>query len=118
MSNNKLTKAEAALERVRKAGSLAKRESKQRVGVIGGGAVAGALGWAEAQQKWNGKLGPVHVSLLGLPMAFATSIGGKGAFMRQLEAAAGPLVGVAFYKFGRGETVVGGEYDESSGQYG
>lgn len=115
--SNKLSKAEAALERVRKAGSLAKRESKQRVGVIVGGGVAGALGWAEAQQKWNGKVGPVHVSLLGIPLAFATSIMGKGALARQLEASAGPLVGVAFYKFGRGETVVGGEYD-TSGEYG
>lgn len=117
MANTKLTKAEAALERVRKAGSLAKRESKQRVGVIGGGIVAGGLGWAEAQGKWNGKIGPVHVSLLGLPMAFATSMLGKGAMARQLEAAAGPLVGVAFYKFGRGDAVVGGEYD-TAGEYG
>lgn len=117
MANTKLTKAEAALERVRNAGRHAKREGKQRVGVIGGGVVAGGLGWAEGQGKWNGKIGPVHVSLLGLPMAFATSLIGKGAVARQLEAAAGPLVGVAFYKFGRGETVVGDEYAVSSGQY-
>ena len=116
MANTKLTKAEAALERVRNAGRNAKREGKQRVGVIGGGVVAGGLGWAEGQGKWNGKIGPVHVSLLGLPMAFATSLIGKGAVGRQLEAAAGPLVGVAFYKVGRGETVVGDEY-AGSGQY-
>lgn len=118
MAHNKLTRAEAALDRVRAAGRRAKVEARQRVGVIGGGVVAAGLGFAEGRGKWNGMVGPVHVSLIGIPMAFATSMMGHGPVARQLEAAAGPLLGVAGYKLGRGETVVGDEYSGVAGEYG
>jgi hypothetical protein len=88
------------------------------MGVIGGGLAMGATGWAESQQKWNGKLGPVHVSALGIPLAFATSILGHSSTARQLEAAAGPLLGVALFKLGKGESVVGDEYSGVAGEYG
>lgn len=118
VSMSKITKAQAALERMRAAGARGKREAKQRMGVIGGGVATAALGWAEAQGKWSGKLGPVHASVLGVPLAFATSIMGHSALAKQLEAAAGPLLGVATYKLGRGETVVGDEYSGVAGEYG
>src|SRR6478752_1042670 len=108
MAITKADKAAAALERVRKAGSMAKREAKMRTGMIGGSVAAGLIGYMEGQGKMA-KLGPLHASLIGLPMAFATSIGGQGAVTRALEAAAGPLVGVALYKLGKGEAVLGGE---------
>lgn len=117
MANTKLDRAQAALDRVKKAGQVAKREGKQRVGVLTGGVATAALGWAEGTGKWSGKVGPLHVSLLGIPMAFATSMMGRSPVARQLEAAAGPLLGVATYKLGRGETVVGDEY-ATGGQYG
>lgn len=117
MAQNKLTRAEAALERVRAAGRRGRQEAKQRTGAIVGSVATGALGWAEATGKWNGKVGPVHVSLIGLPMAFATLVS-KGAVARQLEMAAGPLLGVATYRLGRGETVVGDEYSGVAGEYG
>lgn len=112
-------RAAAALERVRSAGRIAKREAKQRVGMIGGAVATGALGWAEGTGRWDGKAGPLHISLIGIPMAFATSMMGSGALARQLESAAGPLLGVATYKMGKGETVLGDEYGGSStSQYG
>lgn len=117
ISKREGARAYAALERVRAAGRIAKREGKQRVGVIAGAAACGAMGWAEAQGKWDGKAGPLHVSLLGIPLAFATMVS-KGAVARQLEAAAGPLLGVAGYKLGKGETVIGDEYSGVAGEYG
>lgn len=110
-------RAAAALERVRTAGRLAKREAKQRAGAIGGVVGAGLIGWAEGAGKMV-KLGPVHVSLLGIPAAFATSIAGNNPATRALEAAAGPLLGVAAYKLGKGEAVLGDEYGSTAGEYG
>lgn len=116
MAIQKHEKAVAALDRVRSAGRIAKREAKQRVGAIGGVVGAGLIGWAEGTGK-TVKVGPVHASLLGIPAAFATSLGGNNAVTRAIEAAAGPLLGVAAYKLGKGEAVLGGEYD-TSGEYG
>lgn len=115
MSIVKSQKAVEALEKVRSAGRIAKREAKQRAGGIGGVLVAGVIGWAEGAGKTT-KLGPVHVSLLALPAAFATSLAGNSAATRMIEAAAAPVLGVAAYKLGKGETVLGDEY-AVSGQY-
>lgn len=116
MAITKVDRAEAALERVRNAGRIAKREAKQRTGAIGGVVAAGIIGWAEGAGKMT-TIGPVHVSLLGLPAAFATSMFGNSATTRAIEAAAGPLLGVAAYKLGKGDTVLGDEY-AVSGEYG
>lgn len=117
MAITKPQKAVEALEKVRSAGRLAKREAKQRAGSLGGVVVAGVIGWAEGAGKMT-RLGPVHVSLLALPAAFATSMFGRSAAMQQVEAAAGPVLGVAAYKLGKGETVLGDEYASTGGQYG
>lgn len=116
MAIQKHDRALAALDRVKSAGRLAKREAKQRTGAIGGVVLAGVIGWAEGAGKMT-KIGPVHVSLAGLPLAFATSIAGNNATTRALEAAAGPLLGIAAYKLGKGEAVLGDEY-ATSGEYG
>ncbi len=113
----KSEKAAAALEKVRNAGRIAKREAKQRAGGIGGVVAAGVIGWAEGAGKAV-SLGPVHVSLLALPAAFATSMFGNSAMTRMVEAAAAPVLGVAAYKLGKGETVLGDEYGTTAGEYG
>lgn len=117
MSIVKSQKAVDALEKVRSAGRIAKREAKQRTGGIGGVVIAGVIGWAEGAGKAT-KLGPVHVSLLALPAAFATSIAGNSATTRMIEAAAAPVLGVAAYKLAKGDTVLGDEYSSVAGQYG
>ena len=115
-SITKHTKAVEALDRVRSAGRIAKREAKQRAGAIGGVVAAGAIGWAEGMGK-SVKVGPVHLSLLAVPAAFATSLFGNSAASRMIEAAAAPVLGVAAYKLAKGETVLGDEYS-TGGEYG
>ena len=117
MAIQKSQKAIDALDKVRNAGRLAKREAKQRAGGIGGVVVAGVIGWAEGAGKTT-KLGPVHVSLLALPAAFATSLAGNSATTRMIEAAAAPVLGVAAYKLAKGDTVLGDEYSNVGGEYG
>ena len=116
MAITKAKRAEAALERVRSAGRLARREAKQRTAVLTGGAITGVMGYLDANKPGTCQLGPVHASLLGIPMAFATAFS-RGSAAKFVEQVAGPLLGVATYRIGNRGSVLGDEYGDVAGEY-